>query len=277
MAQFIMSSPTAFGIQYEINPFMYGRIDQTNRTRAAQQWAELRNTLIHIGGGVTVAPHGPEYCPDTVFIGDAGLVAGEQILISRFKNEERGAEEPFFHSYFVDEGFVVAEYDTPRVSREKLSFEGGDAIFNLATSILWLGVGQRTALEFKSCIEAFLEDETIVVRPLELIDSRFFSLSTCFCPTEKGELLWYPPAFSDYSQYTIELWYPKDRRIEISEADALALACDSISMDSHLVMPEVSAELVDILLARGYEVIQQDMSEFVQSGGGCKSLTLKLS
>jgi ornithine--oxo-acid transaminase len=139
---------------------------------------------------------------------------------------------------------------------------------------LWFGFGQRSSYHFKRILDVQFENTKFIVRGLELIDPKFHHLNTCFCPLETGQLLWYPPAFSEHSRGIIETWY-ENNNFEISEVDARALACNSISVGWNIIMPEISKGLRDILYINGYDVIQLDMGEFILGGGACKSLVLE--
>jgi N-dimethylarginine dimethylaminohydrolase len=278
-----MTSPTSFDVKYEINPWMDGKIGTVDHVLAAKQWSELRNALVSKGVDVIVLPKPPDHCPDAVFTASAGLIYENKFIPSSFKHPERQVEEAYFIDWFNNHLYDVDLADHPSIFMEEEqslqrclnAFEGmGDALFNRAGNILWFGFGFRSNLTRKVALDDFFETTDIIVRPLELIDPRWYHLDTCFCPLETGELLWYPPAFSEHSRYTIETWYGSNA-IAVSEADALALACNAISIGNHLIVPEISDELDGHLMGRGYLVEQLDMSEFLKSGGACKSLILQ--
>lgn len=275
MKKIIMTSPTNFSIQYEINPWMNGNIGSTNKSKMVQQWSELRNSLVASGADVIVLPPSPDYCPDAVFTANAGVVYKSLFIPSKFRHEERAVEEPFFIDYFKKKGYDIAP-NLIEASREQLSFEGaGDALFNKDRTILWLGTGFRTSLSYKTVLDSFFTDSKVIVRPLELVNPRFYHLDTCFCPLDTGEVLWYPGAFSDYSQMVIESWY-EDKNIKVSNVDAEKFACNAVSIGKTVIVPIVTPFLESQLSSKGYTVIQKDMSEFLRSGGACKCLTLEI-
>ena len=242
-----------------------------NFVRAVQQWSELRNTLCSLGVDVIVLPKAPEYCKSTVFISNAGLLFKNTFIASHFRVVERQVEEIFFNNWFREHKFDVMQF-----APDKSTFEGaGDAILDQKLNILWYGIGFRSSWPFKSVLDTYFENTDIIVRPLELIDSRFCFLDKCFCPLDTGELLWYPAAFSEHSKYIIESWYG-DRAITVSEADACHFACNSISVGKNIIAPSISQDLEKYLVERGYTVNQVDMSEFIFSGGACKSLSLEV-
>ena len=275
MKTILMTTPTNFGIQYEINPWMHGNIGLSNKNEVVKQWSNLRNALIGAGADVVVLPASPEYCPDAVFTANAGLIYKNLFISSRFRNEERAAEEPFFIKWFLQHGYTIPDYEI-RATREQLSFEGaGDALFNKDRKILWMGVGFRSSLGFKALLDDELHNTDIIVRPLELVNSKFYHLDTCFCPLDTGELIWYPPAFSDYSRMVIESWY-EGRDIKVTDEDAALFACNSVSVGSTIISPIITPFLNQTLISRGYTVVQCDMSQFLKSGGACKCLTIEV-
>jgi N-dimethylarginine dimethylaminohydrolase len=275
MKQILMTSPVNFNVQYEINPWMNGNLGAVDVKRAAQQWSELRNALAAAGADIIVLPKSPEYCPDAVFTANAGLIYGNHFLPSRFKHEERAIEEPFFINWFTQQKFDV-DSRIPNTGRNRCSFEGaGDGLFNRNRSILWYGMGFRSSFEFKALLDQFFEGTDVIVRPLELVNPSFYHLDTCFCPLDTGELLWYPEAFSEYSQMVIDSWY-EDKQIRVHAEDAQLFACSSVSIGKSLVTPRITPFLRNSLKTRGYEVTECDMSEFMKSGGAAKCLTLEV-
>ena len=277
MKQILMTTPTKFGVHYSINPWMEGNEGNVDLLRAVQQWSELRNALISAGVDVIVLPEPDKSCPDAVFTANAGLIYGDLFITSRFKHEERQAEENYFQSYFCDHYFIVRGSKFDRSITPNMTFEGaGDALFSADRKHLWYGFGFRSSFDYKKKLDELFEDhESIIIRPLALKDPRFYHLDTCFCPLDTGELLWFPEAFDDHSRMIIESWYC-DKMISVKEEDAVRFACNAVSVGHKIILPEVSDDLRDDLTMRGYEVIQVNMDQFLRSGGACKCLTLEV-
>ena len=270
-----MTSPVSFDVTYSINPWMEGQVGNVDKVKAMQQWNEVRNAIVAAGADVVVMPKAPDDCPDAVFTANAGLIFDDFFVPSFFKNKERQVEEPFFINWFGEKYRVVPEmfYET----RETYTFEGaGDALFDTVKPILWYGFGFRSSLAFKAVLDEVFDNTQFIVRGLELVDERWYHLDTCFCPLDTGELLWYPPAFSEHSQYTIRTWF-EHSGIEVSEQDALAFACNAVSIGKSIVLPKISNELKERLEDGGYKLYQVDTSEFQKSGGSCKCLTLEVN
>lgn len=65
--------------------------------------------------------------------------------------------------------------------------------------------------------------------------------------------------------------------IAISDEEADAFVCNAITVRKVVLSPKgMSSETKRKLEARGFGVIEFDMSEFMKSGGACQCLILKL-
>ena len=281
MKTIYLCPPWSFDVNYSINPWMEGNFHQVDRLQASSQWNELFNTLRSAGANLKVIAPPPADCPDAVFIANAGLLFKRNFILSRFRFEERAAEEPFFAAQFAPgtSADVSLLHTIDAGTREQVAFEGaGDCLFDRRLNVLWLGFGFRTQLGAKPWIERHIDacaGHEVVLRPLELVDPRFYHLDTCFCPLDTGQLLWYPEAFSDHSRYVIDLWYG-ERGIPICEEDALNFACNAVSVGKKVILPKISRYTEQLLSERdGLEVLQVDMSQYLRSGGACKCLTLE--
>lgn len=276
MKKIVMTSPESYGVSYNINPWMEGNIGQTNSEEATHQWLMVKESLTDAGAHLIEMQSPPSNCPDAVFVANAGLVFQKKFLPSRFKYEQRAAEEPYFISWFRDAGYEIVEPDYSCSTRQSLAFEGaGDALFNSDRSELWYGIGFRGTYPFSDQLHQIFEAQRVSVKVLSMVNPSFYHLDTCFCPLDTGELLWYPGAFSEHSQKIIRATYKKSA-IEVTAKDAMAFACNAISVGYSIITSIISKDLEQQLQARGYSVYQCDVSEFLKSGGGCKCLSLEL-
>ena len=139
---------------------------------------------------------------------------------------------------------------------------------------MWAGYGWRTGLESHARLRELWPEREIV--SLRLRDPRFYHLDTCLAPLSAGDLLWYPPAFDEASGAAIEAWYPAQRRIAVTEADAMRFSCNAVCVGQTVVLNEVSPALCEALEARGYTVVQVPLGEFLKAGGAAKCLCLRL-
>ncbi|MBL0140603.1 MAG: hypothetical protein IPP91_00670 [Betaproteobacteria bacterium] len=263
---FLMCPPEFFDVSYIINPWMNGNVRRIDNALAKQQWRSLYDIVTDLAAVRLVNPQPGS--PDMVFTANAGLVMGKRFLASRFRYPERQSEEPYFADWFLDRG-----YDVSLMPRH-LPFEGaGDALLDRASARLWFAYGHRSVLAAKEAIVERFGGEVV---PLKLTDQRFYHLDTCFCPLERGYLLYYPEAFDAASQATIDRLVPRERRIAIGEEDALAFACNAVALGERIVVNQASTDFVDALARCGFEVMQSPLSEFMKAGGSAKCLTLRL-
>lgn len=264
---FLMCPPTLYDVNYVINPWMVGNVNQSSRQRATDQWKELYDAVARVSDVLLVEPQPGS--PDMVFTANAGLVFDGTVALSSFYHPERQGEEAHFRRWFQETGFTICE-----VSRET-PFEGeGDALFEADGSRLWAGHGPRTN---EKSLRQLTDLWDVEVIPLRLVDPRFYHLDTCFCPLSNGEVMYYPAAFDSESQKRIQDRYLEAKRICVSEADALRFACNAINIGRTILLNRISTELFADLQLIGYQVIQVELTEFLKAGGAAKCLVLRLS
>ena len=265
--RYLMCSPDHYDIDYIINPWMSGNLHRLVREQAQQQWQQLYAAVERYSEVERMKP--ASGWPDMVFTANAGMVLDRTVILSNFRHPERQGEQSHFEAWFESQGYIVHKLP------EGIAFEGaGDALLDRAGRWLWAGYGFRTALEAHPILASLLDLEVL---SLHLVDNRFYHLDTCFCPLSNGYLLYYPNAFDTYSNRLIEMRVPEEKRIAIGEADALNFACNAVDMDGTIVVNRISSELQADLEARGFEVVDLDLSEFIKAGGAAKCLTLRLT
>ncbi len=263
----LMCPPEYYEVDYVINPWMEGNIHKSSSDRAVEQWQKLYHTLEELAVVDLVTPQ--PGVPDMVFTANAGLILGDNAVLSRFYHEERQGEEPHFKKWFAENGFTVHELP------QDLPFEGaGDALLDREGRWLWAGYGFRSELDSHPYLAKWLDIEVLSLR---LIDERFYHLDTCFCPLKGGYLLYYPEAFDSYSNHLIEKRLAPDKRIAISEADAINFACNAVNVGHTVVMNKASKSLKQRLQEIGFETITTPLTEFLKAGGAAKCLTLRIN
>jgi N-dimethylarginine dimethylaminohydrolase len=262
----LMCAPRHFGVDYVINPWMENQIGCTEPTRAREQWESLRNHLAESISLDFVAP--VDGLPDMVFTANAGLAIGDKAVVTRFHAKERRPEEEFFRGWFEGAGFSIASWP------EDTAFEGaGDALLDRARDLIWCGYGWRSSDKAPALLERIFEKSAVGLR---LVDPRFYHLDTCLCPLPGGWLIYYPKAFDERSRALIAALAPKEMRIEVSEEDAVAFACNAVAVGRRIFMNDASAGLQAALRAAGFLPILTPLSEFLKAGGAAKCLTLEV-
>lgn len=262
----LMCAPHHYGVDYVINPWMQDQLGRTDRALALRQWDALRQALSANADIALVDPQ--PGLPDMVFTANAGMVRGNMAVVSRFRSPQRQGEEPHFRAWFERNGFAVTSWP------QSVCFEGaGDALFDRGQELIWSGCGFRSDPRAAQLLAKIFACEALSLR---LIDARFYHLDTCLCPLAGGWLMYYPPAFDAASLTKIEQRVPHDKRIEVSEADALQFACNAVDLGGHVIMNGASPALQARLRDAGFTPVVVALSEFLKAGGTAKCLTLKL-
>ena len=262
-----MCAPRLYDVDYVINPWMSGNVHAASRELAMKQWQRLFEEVSRVAHVELVEPQAGS--PDMVFTANAGLLYGNEVAISSFYHPERQGEEPHFRRWFVESGYAVM--DVARTT----PFEGeGDALFTDDGQRLWAGFGPRT---LESSHQALRDAWGIEVVGLELIDPRFYHLDTCFAPLEEGFVMYFPEAFSAKALKKIEAYYPVEKRIIVEEADAVRFACNAVNVGRTIILNRIGERLTSTLEAKGFHVVQVELSEFMRAGGAAKCLVMKLA
>jgi N-dimethylarginine dimethylaminohydrolase len=266
-AKIFMCSPDYYlNIAYEINAWMKKGTHCDNKT-AVDRWNDLKKILTDQLGAEVLTMQPQPGQPDIVFTANAALIYKDTAVISKFKPPERQAEEKFYAEWLQKQGFNI-EY-----LPENMYFEGaGDALFSGET--LYSGYITRSDITAHTYISYLLNLRII---SLELADKRFYHLDTCFCPLSDGYLMYYPAAFDDYAQKILEKDFPEEKRIIVTEEEALKFSCNAVNIDKAVIMNNTTDRLKNVLKEKGFDTYEVELSEFMKSGGSAKCLTLKLN
>ncbi len=258
----LMCPPDYYGIEYEINPWMH-RSQGASPERAHAQWRGLHDALVGLGVQVELMTPRPGV-PDLVFTANAGLMYGNRFFSSRFRHEVRARETPYFDAWFAEHGFTVEHLP------ENMFFEGaGDALFCGRT--LFAGYRIRSDAAAHQHLGKVLNR---LVLPVELVDTRFYHLDTCFCPVAPGKAIYFPAAFDRYGQRVLETH--TDSLLPVVESEAVRFACNAVVVGKTVIVNAGSEQLAAGLRDWGFEVIFLELDEFIKAGGSAKCLTLRL-
>ena len=264
---YLMCPPEFFQVDYVINPWMEGNIDRANGPMAAEQWHRLHAILAGQGNVDLITPLAGS--PDMVFTANAGLVLGDDAVLSRFLHPERQSEEPHFRNWFQQNGFRVHELP------KDLPFEGaGDALFDRVRPLLWAGYGFRTELDTHALIAELLGIEVSVCG--SSISASIISIPVsarsreAFCctirrlstpdPTPRSNTGFRRKNVLSSTKQTLSI-SPLTRSISATLSFSIARAMRSRSR----------------LSAAGFQVFEAPLTEFIKSGGAARCLTLRLN
>jgi len=258
---FYLCPPDYYQIEYAINPWM----DLNNRVqpeRAMAQWQTLYDTYCRLGVHVEIIPPEPGRSEMT-FPGDSIFLFGKTAISSRFRHPEREPEVAPMAQRFAERGYTI--HTLP----PGLHFEGNaEAIYFHGK--LFCGYGIRSDHAVFAHIGQLLNVEAHTFQ----LAKPFYHFDVTFCPIDRDLAVYYPGAFTLESAERLRSLFPQ--MIEVEEAEAQQLGCNSVSVNGVVVMSTPRApKLATELRARGQDVIELDLSEFYKAGGGAKCLTLE--
>jgi N-dimethylarginine dimethylaminohydrolase len=261
MRRFFMCAPDHFRVDYAINAWTCAntRVDER---RALAQWHSLREAYLEAGAEVCEVEPEPGIS-ELTFAGDSIFLFGHVAISSRFRHRERMPEVLPMAQRFGRLGYVVRELP------EGLHFEGN------AEALYWNGIllgghGVRSDRGALACVSHILGVDVV---PFEL-KKPYYHLDVCLTPIDAETALYYPGAFTAAGLAELARVVPK--LVPVDEAEAQALACNSMAVNDTVVMSTRRAPRVAAIL-RGLKkrVIELELSEFKKAGGGAKCLTLE--
>lgn len=256
-----MCPPAYYNIKYEINPWM--NIHRSADTSAAQrQWENLYNILKdNLKIDIELIEPDPKL-PDMVFTANAGLVKDKKFICSNFRYKQRQPERDLFSEWFMKNGYEVIGLP------KRYYFEGeGDALFLGDT--VFAGYRYRSDIHTHRYIAKIFDMRVISV---ELTDSYFYHLDTCFCPLADNTVFYYPYAFDSYANTAIKNLIPN--RIRVRKKEAVTFCCNAIVYGNKIVMNRGADILKHRLEELGFSVYQIELSEFIKAGGSAKCMIM---
>lgn len=272
----LMTDPGHYEVSYQINPWM--RPDAwaecaAVRGEAARGASAALCAALQVAGAEVEILAGRPGLPDMVFPANAAIVLDGTALMARFRHPERQGEEAPFRQAFeaLRSRRLIDEIVT---LPSGLFQEGaGDAHWDAHRQLFWTGFGPRSSRDAVPFIAEVFGQE---VAPLELATQQFYHLDTCFCPLPGGEVLYFPPAFTDEGRRTIAAVTDPDQRIEAAPDEAAAFCVNAVCLGRTVIMAKAPTRLKAILAERGYRVVEIDLAPFILSGGAAFCMTLRL-
>lgn len=274
--RFLMCAPKHFAVMYIINPWMdpiaWTCDAQKLAAQSRREWDLLRALLVACGAEVELVPPRPGM-PDMVFTANAAVVLDGKALLARFRHPQRQFEQPAFANAFralQTRGIIEVVHELP----PGLVLEGaGDCIWDRSRSLFWMGYGQRSDAAARGQVAEVFGVE---VMPIELVTPRFYHLDTAMCVLSRGEVIYFPSAFSHASRDAFEARVAPHARIAVSTHDAHQLAANAVCIGDTLLLSGCTDRQRAQLEERGYRVIATPLCSFLRSGGAAFCLTLRL-
>ncbi len=270
----LMCQPKYFDvIHFQLNKHMVMK-RPVDKVLAKEQWQNLVTKIV--GNNVKLSFIEPKNdLVDMVFSANGGLTYKNKVIVSNFDAVPREEESLHYIEYFGKQDYKVL------FPPDNIKFEGaGDALFSHNKKYLWNGHGFRTDTKAFSYLQDVFKNDDLKVISLKLVDPSFYHLDTCFCPLSEDVVMIYQPAFDNESINKIESHFDESNIIKVSSEDAKNFACNSIYSDvdgkKSIIGHKYSPELRQLLERRGYFVQENNMSEFLLSGGSTKCSVLEL-
>jgi len=256
------------------------------RRAATRKWENLRGVLERELGAEIIELEAQEGLSDQVFSADASISLmmddGTSVaFLSRFTYEERQAEVALHAE-------ALRAYDPKRELREaSYNIEGcGDNVYDPVRDLFWSGFTPTPARSAAGCgrsdVRAHRElEQATGVDVVDLQVRRpFFHLDTAVAILPRGHVMCCAEGISDASLEILKerAFEPyglsvEEHLIPVTRVDADRYACNVVTHEDRVVLPEVSDELLETMRAKGYEPITVDLKEFILSGGGPHCLT----
>ena len=272
----LMCRPKHFAVSYAINPWMdpagWALDGRALAAVARQEWERLHHTLLRLGARIDLVPPVPAL-PDLVFTANAAVVMDRKALLARFRHAERRREQPYFERTFLElkaRGYLDAIVHLP----EGVVLEGaGDCVWDRLRGLFWMGHGPRSVLAARSTVESTFGRRVVA---LELADPRFYHMDTALSVLSKGDVMYFPGAFTAAGLGEIRARVAPNLRIELEQDDAHRLAANAVCLGDAVVLSACSAGLRRRIEARGYRVVTVPLGSFLRGGGSAFCLTLRL-
>jgi N-dimethylarginine dimethylaminohydrolase len=256
-----MCRPAYFDVTYSINPWMDP--DRPTSAQTSQdQWKRLHDTFITLGHDVELIEPVPGL-PDMVFSANGAIVVGGKVLVARFRNWQRVDESAAYLDWFRSAGWSEV------AQAERINEGEGDFLFTGQEILAGSGFrsdasAHREVAEFFGC----------PVVPLTLVNPRYYHLDTALAVLDRGEIMYYPDAFSADSRAILAERFPD--AILADAEDAAVFGLNAVSDGKNVILPQQAVGLANRLRDRGYTTIGADMTELLKAGGSVKCCTLEL-
>ena len=235
-----------------------------NFTKSQMQYWNLTRILTNNGANIKFIEPQPGLV-DMVFAANGALIdpMSNTAIVSNFKANTRINESNYWKKFLYENYY--------KVETTNAKFEGqGDSLFSHNNKTLWYGHGFRSEVEGADEIQCILPH--VNVTSLKLIDERFYHLDTCFCVLNENTVMYYPDAFNQDSLLKIENGFTN--LVKVNETDAQNFACNAVVINDIIVLHCASKDLKTELETLGFTVVENNMSEFLLSGGSAKCCVL---
>ena len=257
-----MCPPTYFSVSYSINPWM-DPSRPVDSGRAVQQWSVLVAAYRALGHRVDLLNPVPDL-PDLVFAANGATVVDGLVLSARFANSQRSGESAVHAAWHLSRrGHLAAP----------VAVNEAEGDFAVTSGRILAGYGFRTTLDAHRELATVTGREVV---SLELVNPRFYHLDVALTVLDDSSdhIAYFPEAFSAASQALLRELYPD--ALIATRADAYAFGLNAVSDGLNVFVPAGAGQLVQQLIAAGYQPVEIDLSELILGGGSVKCCTQEI-
>lgn len=229
--------------------------------RALEQHENFVQTLRKNGIEVILLPYHKKY-PEQVFTRDIGFTLGETVFVADMASKVRQGEENVLKQWLEDEGFSYYNINGDHI-------EGGDVIIDGKT--IYVGLSDRTNQQAADHLQRLLSSFEVKAIPFK---EKYLHLDCVFNVVSPEIALVFPEALTEED---IKFFRSRYQLIEVSKEEQFTLGTNVLSIGNKRILSlPVNKEVNKQLRARGFEVIEVDITEIIKSGGSFRCCTLPI-
>lgn len=226
---------------------------------AMEQHKEFVKTLKKHNVDVVLFPPNEDY-PEQVFTRDIGFTLGQTIFVAEMANKVRVGEENSLKKWLEEEEISYYNLVGDHI-------EGGDVIIDRQT--IYVGISNRTNEAAIEHLHTLLPEFEVITVPFT---EKYLHLDCVFNVISPTEALIYPGVIDKKKE---ELLSSRYNLIEVTKEEQFTLGTNVLSIgDKKVFSLPVNKGVNKQLKARGYEVIEVDITEIIKSGGSFRCCTM---
>ncbi|MBT2690309.1 dimethylarginine dimethylaminohydrolase family protein [Bacillus sp. ISL-47] len=227
--------------------------------RAMKQHRHFVSALKEQGVDVVLLPPLEKY-PEQVFTRDIGFTLGEKVYVAEMAADIRQGEENVLKQWLEQQQIPFYNLTGDRI-------EGGDVLIDGKT--IYVGVSNRTFEEAIEHLRSLLPEYEIISIPFT---DTYLHLDCVFNIISPEEALIFPGEIHGEKVKMLESRYDL---IRVSEDEQFTLGTNVLSIGNKKIFSlPVNKNVNKELRARGYEVIEVDITEIIKSGGAFRCCTM---
>lgn len=230
-----------------------------NIDRAMKQHGHFVSALKENGVDVVLLPPLEKY-PEQVFTRDIGFTLGQKVYVAEMAADIRQGEENVLKQWLEQQQIPFYNLTGDRI-------EGGDVLIDGKT--IYVGVSNRTFEEAIEHLRNLLPEYEIISIPFT---DTYLHLDCVFNIISPEEALIFPGEIHGEKVKMLESRYDL---IRVSEDEQFTLGTNVLSIGNKKVFSlPVNKNVNKELRARGFEVMEVDITEIIKSGGAFRCCTM---